>query len=208
MARPDDPAGGPAPSHGTSFDVHATADVMRRVRSYADIRAAMVRRGGGSVPERYGRELVDDACIDTQLGEQPWDEQREALQDHLCRIIRRRTDRELWYARSLMSMDCAAADSGSPLRRRDSCGTHHIAAMLSTLCDELLRLLATDAKPDPRAEALVLCWRDGVIKSEELRERGFTEEEYELVRKRVIYRCRDLSPELRDSSADLLRRAS
>jgi hypothetical protein len=84
------------------------------------------------------------------------------------------------------------------------CSPIILCAISATVCQELRRLVPHD---DEVAAALLRCWEDGFISRDEALERtGLSRSAYKRARKRLLYLSRYLTPALRESAQDLLRR--
>lgn len=180
---------------------------------YAQTRARMVCRVGRPVSEMYAQELVHDAHADTRLGLLPWDPlQCERLEDHLGRVIKKRTWKEIRHGLRVPFValhEPANDETGSSHVERALANASQsernpimLDSMATVACQQLQLLLPLDDE----IVAVMKCWEDGIVeRAEVMKLTGLTAAAYKRARRRLRYTSRHLPSELRESAQDLLR---
>jgi hypothetical protein len=220
VPRDDEVLSGPPPpatrkALEAALEKQTTSELIKRARQYAQARATLVRRAGGSVSKTYARDLVDDAHADTWSGDLPWDPSQCSLMEHLCQAIKHRTWLEIRHVRRvpLVSLHAPTNDgtTAQQIERalahaaQGDCSPVLLHAVSATVCQELRRLVPEESE----AAVLLQCWETGLISRDGVMERtGLTKRAYDRARKRLLYLSRYLTPALHESALDLLRSAS
>lgn len=133
-----------------------TPEVVEDVQRFAERRASMVRDTGRPCPrlKDYARELLQDACTDTWLGDLAWDPDACSIAAHLKLAIKARTRTEIVKALRYVSIDAAANDNDDrsssiavidPFASSGDLSTMRARALVAKMCDELEEATRPDA---------------------------------------------------------------
>jgi hypothetical protein len=196
-----------------AFDEQNTSELRIEARRSAESRVRYVRDAGHPVPKNYATELVDDALTDTRIGIARWDPARCLLLVHIRGLIRERTAKEVRHGRRFqrVPIHVAANDSPdglcvehAPLPSRESSSAAFVG-LVFRLASELKRITHGDAN----AQKVLGCWHAGIVERDAVMARtGLTLAAYKATRKRLFSFSKRLSPELGESTRDVLRSAS
>jgi hypothetical protein len=194
-----------------AFDEQNTSELRIEARRSAESRVRYVRDAGHPVPKNYATELVDDAITDTRLGIAKWDPARCSLLVHIRGLIRERTAKEVRRGRRFqrVPIHVAANDSSDALcvehvPDRESASAAFVG-LVFRLASELKRI----AHDDANAQTVLGCWHVGIVERDAVMARtGLTLAAYKATRKRLFSFSKRLSPELGESTRDVLRSAS
>lgn len=196
-----------------ALEVQTTPEVITKARQYARARVRVLRLAGRPVSRTTARELVNDAYADTWIGIARWNPAQCPLLGHLRRRILQQTWVQARRARkiSFVPMHYPANDNVSPKVERALAAAAWyemepgaLYSLVTSVCEHL-RPLVTD---DDEAE-IVACWTAGLVERDEIvTATGLDQAAYDRARKRLMYRTRNLSPDLRALARKLFRNAS
>lgn len=207
----------PPPATLRAIDQQNTPQMRAEAHRYAESRLRYVRGAGRPIPKDYAEELVNDAVADTWLGIARWDPSRCSLLIHVCGEILDRTSKEARHGRRYrrVTFELAANDPSDvaliqhhhdlTYGSQGDCAPIVFAAHVFRIANALDAL----ASGDDDAQAVFLCWRDGVtVRSEVMARTSLSRAAYKAARKRLLALRDKLPPELREAAYDLLRSIS
>ena len=203
----------PPPSNRSELLNQATKELRRAAYRYARQRSALVRRAGVRIDHLYARELVQDALADTWLGTTvTWNPQQRTLLDHIRRIIRYRSWKDVIGARRRPHVSIDGDEEVSvEVDDMQSHGTQGSVSpiVLAGVTASVVRDLRRLAAGDPAAMAILVAWEEGLVDREDVMDRtGLSQKDYKAARSRLLYLVPSLPQSLLETARTLLRSTS